>query len=79
MNKNCNITLIGYFNGSKEDPEITFNLPESSDDNRQLMIITMKPVPKSKKINNTRKQEQEVKKIRKELRNLKLATERLKK
>lgn len=38
---NKTTTLIGYWNGSVDDPEITFNVKEDLEDKRRLVYITL--------------------------------------
>lgn len=72
------VKLVAYWNGDESNPEITFDVREN--DTRQLVVITITPVPagQSKSNYDITKGTAELKKISRELRNLTIATRRLK-
>lgn len=64
MDKEVNI--LGYWNGSIEDPEITFNQEEALRSNKTLCIINLKPVPQLS--NSENDIDKKLKKVSRELR-----------
>ena len=73
------IQMVGYWNKDKTNPEITFDTREN--DTRELVIITLKKLPKSGHPNSNydiNKTTAEFKKVSRELKNLTLSTRRLK-
>jgi hypothetical protein len=37
--------LVGYWNGSKTNPKISFDIPIKKDDNRKLVVIDLTEIP----------------------------------
>lgn len=73
------IKLVGYWNKSTSDPEITFKVPEKGED-KELVIINLTRVPETdSRVDITMsKSKAALKKVRKELRNLDIISRRLK-
>ena len=74
------VKLVGYWNGDINNPEITFDIPEKSVDNKQLVVMTLQVIPEDKfedirgTLNNNLNK---LGKINKELKNLCNASRRI--
>ena len=42
------VKLVGYWNGDINNPEITFDIPTKSVDNRKLVVMTLQVIPEDK-------------------------------
>ena len=42
------VKLVGYWNGDTNNPEITFDIPTKSVDNRKLVVMTLQIIPEDK-------------------------------
>lgn len=70
------IRLVGYWNGDEVHPEIDFNVPDSENDKRKLVVINL-TVIEDTQTPNLGKCSDSLVKINKELKNLVNATRRL--
>lgn len=73
------VKLVGYWNKDTTNPEITFKVPENSD-NLELVVITLQRVENKDTVQhlNMQKSIASLKKVNKELRNLNNIGRRLK-
>jgi hypothetical protein len=39
------VRLVGYWNGSKTNPQISFDIPVKKDDTRKLVVIDLTEIP----------------------------------
>jgi hypothetical protein len=73
------VKLVGYWNKDLNNPEITFKVPETIDD-KELVVITLTRVKDDSELVhlNVPKALNNLKKLKKELRNLDIIGRRLK-
>lgn len=77
--KTEDVRLVGYWNKDLKNPEITFTVPEKSE-NKELVVITLTRFDDTSDMShlNMSKSLASLKKVKKELRNLTIIGRRLK-